>query len=237
MPDSFPLSDRLLRSLMGTFTHDLRNPLSAIVSNLDFASRMAAQSNLDPDLVEALTDSVAACDLFRRILANLDVVAAAEPAARVETAPIGPLVTEAAKRCAAQADQAGLTITVIGGDAPLKAQVDKLNFALGVENLVANSVTHAPQGSEVTVTIEGTAEQVMVHLADRGPAIPAELHEVAVSPTGQTASGRQNGSRYARGVSLLAAHLIAQLCGGSLSLGADEGGSRFTLTVPRSTDG
>jgi len=218
--------------VLGSFTHDLRNPLSAILSNLDFASRMAVQDNLDPDLTEALTDSVAACDLFRRILANLDVIAAEGETTHRQNTAVGPLVDEVVRRCAAQAEQTGVSVSIIGGDEATKVPLDALSFALGVENLIANSLVHAPNGSVVTVTVERTDQELRVHVEDRGPAIPTELQDLAVSPEGQTAGGRKPGSRYARGASLLAAQAIANLCGGTLQLGAGNEGSRLTLALP-----
>ncbi len=232
MSRSFPLSDHDLRNVLGTFTHDLRNPLSAILSNLDFASRMAAQANLDPDLVEALTDSVSACNLFRRILANLDILAADGETGRSLNAAVGPLVDEVVDRLSAQAEQAGISLHVNGAVEATKVPLDPLTFALGVENLVANSLVHAPRGTTVTVTVEQTDQELRVHVDDHGPAIPMDLQELAVSPEGQTAGGRKPGSRYARGATLLAAQVIATLCGGTLRLDASDEGSRLTLAVP-----
>ncbi len=233
MPKLLPLSDRELRSLIGSFAHDLRNPLSAIVSNLDFATRMVTQDGLDPELTEALTDSATACDMLRRILANLDVLATGDCAPRRgEETALAPLVTKVVQRCQAQAAQAGISLAVEGGEGTARPRLDAPSFALAIENLIANSLVHAPRGSKVTVTIEQGEHELFVHVCDRGLAIPAERRDLAVSPQGQTAEGRQSDSRYARGASLLAARAAAEICGGTLSLGSDGDGSRLTVALP-----
>jgi signal transduction histidine kinase len=233
MPKPLPISDGELRSLIGSFTHDLRNPLSAIVSNLDFATRVAVQQSMDPDFTESLTDSVTACDVLRRILANLDVLAAKDRAPGLDQEVAVPeLVTDIVERCQAQAEQAGLSIVVTGVEGAARARLDGPSFALAIENLIADSLTHAPGGSKVTVTLEQSEQEILVHVCDRGPAIPAELRDLAVSAEGQTGPGRKTGSRYARGATLLAARAAAKACGGALRLSSDGDGSRLTVAVP-----
>ncbi|RLB57724.1 MAG: hypothetical protein DRI90_17650 [Deltaproteobacteria bacterium] len=233
MSNPLPLTDRELRALLGSFTHDLRNPLSAIVSNLDFATRVADQHDLDPDLVESLTDSVTACDMLRRILANIDLLAAGDQTPEVDQEVLLlPLVDKVVQRCQAQAEQAQISLVLTGCDEPVHARLDAANLALAIENLIADSIVHAPSGSKVAVAIEQGEREILVHVCDQGPAIPSELCDLAVSAEGQLSTGRRPGSRYARGAALLAARAAAETCGGSLSLTPAGNGSRFTIAVP-----
>ena len=63
-----------LEELMHAVAHDLRNPLAAIMTNMEFARTLVARNAVDPDLADAIEDSAAACTVLQSIVSNLDVV-------------------------------------------------------------------------------------------------------------------------------------------------------------------
>jgi signal transduction histidine kinase len=239
MPDKLHLEDAQLRELMHLMSHDLRNPLAAIVTNLEFAKRLLSRMAVDPDLAESVEDSVTACDVMRQIVGNFDVlVKGSDLPVTLSDLDIAKTVSEVVKRCRDRAQQASLTLDVNAPEPSPRSMLDKTLFSLAIENLVANSIQHAPRRSTVTVTMAVEAQRALVVIADAGAAIPEPLRERALGPDGHSPGGRTEGTRYGRGLGLLAAHAAATACGCTLEAsgvavsGEDRMTSVFTVGVP-----
>jgi signal transduction histidine kinase len=226
--------EALLREVLRTLSHDLRNPLAAVVTNLEFAQRLLAKTKADPDLAEALADSTAACAVLRRIIANLDVMAddGKLEAGAVEQ-PLAPICHEAVNRCRGQARQKEVSLAIDDGGDVARGVLDRNLFALAVENLLCNALQHAPTGSTARLVIrpdQGGGTRVSV--LDQGGAVPESLRALAVSRAGNTTRGRAAGSRYARGGTLLAARQAVAAMGITLAIGGQGEHSELSLIVP-----
>jgi two-component system heavy metal sensor histidine kinase CusS len=223
----------MLRELCATMLHDLRNPLAAIMTNLEFARRTIGEPGPDQDLVEAIRDSAVACEVLRRIVSNFDVLVRA-PHVATETSSFGvaQVVSEVARRCESRAEQSGLRLEVDDRSGRASARADRTLFALAVENLVANSIQHAPRETTIRLEVSETAAGIVVAVADDGAAVPEPLRELAVSAAGQRPQDRQAGSRYGRGLGLWAAGVAAAASGAVLEFGDRGGKSRMMLTLP-----
>src|SRR6267378_720347 len=61
-----------LSELLALLAHDLRNPLSAVLTNVNFVkSTMRGRA---PDIEEALGDSALSCATLGQVIGNLDVL-------------------------------------------------------------------------------------------------------------------------------------------------------------------
>jgi signal transduction histidine kinase len=232
MTEKIHVDDKQLRELLHLVSHDLRNPLAAIVTNLEFAKRLLSRINVDPDLAESVEDSVTACDVLRRIVSNFDVLAKGRDLTTTpQEVEIGSAVEEVVKRCTDRATQGNLALELNGADLGKRAKLDRLLFSLAVENLISNSIQHGPRGSKITVDLRDGGDHVTMTVADAGPAVPPELREIALGAEGHTPTGRGDGTRYGRGLGLLSAHAAASACGCTLTLDGDAT-NVFTLSVP-----
>src|SRR5690349_19506637 len=68
-----PPTPNELSELMALLAHDLRNPLSALLTNLNFVR--SAMRDGAPELQEALSDSALSCAMLSQYIGNLDVLA------------------------------------------------------------------------------------------------------------------------------------------------------------------
>jgi two-component system heavy metal sensor histidine kinase CusS len=233
MSDKLHLDDAELRSLLHLLSHDLRNPLAAIVTNLEFARRLVTRLDVDPDLTESIEDSVTACEVLRQIVSNFDVlVRGREVTVTLTELSLKREVEEVVKHCDARAQQASMTLQL---DAPTAAMalIDKTLFALALENLIANSIQHAPRGSVIRISISETPGEVRVAVHDDGAPIAPELRARAIGIEGHTNKGRDEGTRYGRGLGLLAAHAAAAASGATLEVGQHDAGSELALRIER----
>lgn len=232
MADSSPVSDADLRRICHLVSHDLRNPLAAIVTNLEFARRMLEQIEVDPDLTEAVRDSVTSCDVLRRIVANFDLLAkGTKVSVTMRDTHVEDVVREVARRCRSRAEQASLQI-VIAATGTNRVLSDRVLLALALENLVDNSIQHAPPGSEVALTVVEHDDRLELTVEDEGAAVEAALRKEAVGVASHTTQGRRDGTRYGRGLALLAARLAVEAVGGTIDLGEADGKSRMALIIP-----
>jgi signal transduction histidine kinase len=225
-----------MRELLRSAAHDLRNPLSAVVTNLEFAKRLLDKGSgrAAAELVEAVNDSTSACDVLRRIVSNLDVIARGPSGkASIEELSLGPLIREVVARARSAAEQVSVDVSaeIPAESEGARALLDKALFALALENLVANALQYAPRDSSVRVRLERAGGTSRVCVIDGGGAVPPGLRAVAVSPAGNTLAGRKAGSRYGRGMTLLAAAVAADATGVGLELDGDEEESRMTLVI------
>jgi K+-sensing histidine kinase KdpD len=229
------MADALLLELLNALSHDLRNPLAVIVTNLEFARRLQERGEIEGELADAVIDAAAACDILRRIVGNLDVlVKGKELAASMHELELAALVEEAARRCRTRAERAGISILTSLPAVRHRAMVDRSLFVLALENLIDDGLQHAPNGSTVRVALEIDVEGELgrVHVRDQGKAIPAELRDLAVSGKGNTTEGRVDGTRYGRGLALMSARAAALATGAQLEISADADSSVMTITVP-----
>jgi signal transduction histidine kinase len=233
MPPAYTVDDALLRELLSTLSHDLRNPLAAIVTNLEFARRLAQRNEADPDLRETVEDSVTACDVLRRMVSNLDVLVRGEQlVTSMHESALGPQLESVVKRCADRAAQVGIAIELKPVADARRAMVDTTLFNLTLENLLANSIQHAPRGSTIRVSAEFDDDAARILVEDDGKPIPTEQRDLALSAEGHVRGARKLPLRYGRGLGLLAARAAAEATGLTLELDCTDEGGCMRLMIP-----
>jgi two-component system, OmpR family, sensor histidine kinase KdpD len=227
--------DSTLGALLSLATHDLRNPLSVLLTNLGYLESVLATG----DLVECravLADLGIACDSLSRYLSNLDVLGgdlSSRPLTRSRTPVLG-LVQSSVERVRLALDQQSLQVAwEVPPDCP-DLYVDSELAARGLENLLANAATFAPRGTVVRLeaSVLAGAELVRLSLLDEGSPLPHEHRELAFRADGQELLHREAASRYGRGLGLLIAGIVADRLGGAVSAPPVTRGSRFDLDFP-----
>jgi len=221
-----------LAELLKVMTHDLRNPLSALLTNLHFLQ--TSLHGLEPDLADALADSVSLCDVLDRLIANVDVLAKSEDPRMSNRFPtsLRQIAQAVVARQRHQVASAGLEIVLDEGGSDALALVERDMFSRAFENLVANAVEHAPPGSRIEIQVRRGEAEASVAVRDGGAGVSPELRKRAVSIEGQTRGARQTDLRYGRGLGLLCADLAARAAGARLELDGDADGSVLRLIAP-----
>lgn len=231
--DKFHVDDEQLRALLHLISHDIRNPVAAIVTNLEFARRVLSGIDSDPDLKDSIEDSLKSCEVLQQILGNFDLLVRGRDVLVTTTAvAITPLVTDVVRRSEGRANQANIVLKLTRDDAASVAMVDKALFSLALENLLSNSIQHAPRGSCVHVAIAESENSVRISITDEGIAIGEQDVELALGVAGHTPAGRKQGTRYGRGLGLLAAQAGASASGVKLTVGAAGDMCELALVAP-----
>jgi PAS domain S-box-containing protein len=165
--------DRLKSEFLTGVSHDLRSPLTAMQNNvasllwlddLPEASRERVQKiQTSINQMTTMVDDVLA---LARIEAGVDFM---RQDVRVEL-----LLREAADEQRAQAQQAGIDLTVEAEPSLPVVQADHNLVKRAVTNLLANGIKYAPHSGRMFLRAVPQNGEVVISVHDNGPGIPAE---------------------------------------------------------------
>jgi signal transduction histidine kinase len=226
------LSSELISALLGLFAHDLRNPLSALHSNVSFLG--SVMDFADAEGQEALQDVAASTDALSHITDNLELFALALDRGRTREShefPLRELLRETGQKSRRFAESYRVSVEVdveSAGDMRAIANREMLLRALG--NLVRNSIQHSGEAGVVRVRASRAEQGIVVSVIDSGVPLSADVGEQAFTAAGQLTTKNVFGGRYSRGLGLYAARIAAELAGASVRR-ALAGDARFELCI------
>lgn len=211
-------------------SHELRNPLAVIRTNLD-----VALADPDPDPAELRRTAEVVSRTAERMSSLVDDLLVyarlGAPERELGLLDLHDVATESAEEFAAPAAERHLSIEVRARPGHA-VYGDRIALRRAVANLLTNAVRHAPEGSTLAITVERVGDEERLAVADEGPGIPEELHERVFERfwRGDRATARQSGRS---GLGLAIVEQILREHRGEARLAANErGGSTFTLAVP-----
>ncbi|HEY3592661.1 MAG TPA: HAMP domain-containing sensor histidine kinase [Polyangiaceae bacterium] len=226
------LGPKDLAELMGLMAHDLRNPLSALFTNINFLR--ASLHDSPAEVLEAVSDSTLCCAMLGQFIANLDVLGRS----LVDSPPPSSAVIlqkaadEAVTRFASQSKALGVDISMSTGEAAPSVLADPRWLGRALDNVLANSLQYAPAHSTVNVSLEIRAQRGVVLVVDDGPVIPPDLRAWALSIGAQAHAKKRFEARYGRGLGLYCAAESARLAGAEISIGERQGRAAFEMSAP-----
>ncbi|MET0400251.1 MAG: ATP-binding protein [Longimicrobiaceae bacterium] len=218
----------LREQFIAVLGHDLRNPLSSILMSAGFLLALPQEPRQQTVLerihgsgerMSRMIDDI--LDFARGRLGG-GMPLTVEP---VEVdALVGQVVDEVAS---ARPDRAVRFVPSGVGTASL----DRSRVAQMLSNLVSNAVEHGSPGEPVEISATGTADRVVLAVANRGepiaPDVVPRLFEPYVRP-------ERKGPRPGLGLGLYIAAEIARAHGGSIRAESSvEAGTVFTVELPR----
>jgi len=221
--------------LLGLLAHDLRNPLSALHSNLGFLRSILSAS--EQDARDAVDDGIVSCDGLAHIIDNIDLFGQSlRHAERGDSmlSDVSALVVEVVRSCQAMAQSHGVELKMgeaVGGRVPVDAPRDLLSSALS--NLIRNSIQHSPSGGTVRVSVRAGGGEVIVAVQDAGTSLTGDVATAAFTAAGQIASKSIPNGRYSRGLGLYCAALAAAAAGAKVQASAAPQGNGFELVMAR----
>ncbi len=216
--------------VLGAVSHDLRNPLAAIMM---CARVLAANSPITTNRDELIAAIIESAEMMHRMIQDLLDVATIESGHfRVDPSPerLEELMGRVMEMTSTAARERQV---VLQGDLPASLpdiMVDSTRFVQVLANLVANAVKFSESGDTVSVTAEGETDEVVVHVTDTGAGIPAD-HLPHVFD--RHWHSRKRGRAVGTGLGLAIARGIVEAHGGRIWVDSTEGvGSTFSFTVP-----
>jgi two-component system, OmpR family, sensor kinase len=219
-------SEDRLRQFLADASHELRTPLASIRGYAELFRMGAAREPAD---VEKAMRRIAARmgalveDLLT--LARLDEVADA-PHGRVDLASI---VRDAVDDARAIAPDREIRARIDGPTVVL-GDADQLRQVLG--NLLRNALVHTPQGTEIDVSVERSADEATLEVRDHGPGLPPGDPAALFERFWRSEGGRERGKGGA-GLGLAIVAAIVDAHGGQVeAANAAGGGASFVVRLP-----
>jgi two-component system sensor histidine kinase KdpD len=186
-------SDDLKTAILRAVSHDLRSPLTAMVSS----GEALGSSTLDEEDRAALSAAVVGegARLERLITKLLDLsrLQAGEAAPQLDWVDLGEILTAAREDLGAGGGAALITLQLDRDLPPLRADAVQLERAFA--NLMENAIAHGG-GQPVSVRARAVGPRLVVRVVDRGPGVPAGEQERIFTPfyRGDGASATATGS-------------------------------------------
>jgi signal transduction histidine kinase len=215
--------------VLGVVAHDLRNPLSLIVTSTELL--------LEEDLAEAQRRQVldiarrAGKQMNRLIEDLLDTVQleSGKLSLVLEDVPVVTIFRQADETFRPMAEKRHLKLTAIPCDEGICVRADSLRVSQVLGNLVGNALKFTPEGGEVTFGAVRNERDVVFDVSDTGPGIPPEQVEHLFDQFWQA---RKNDKRGV-GLGLTIARGIVEAHGGRIWCNSVVGaGSTFSFTLP-----
>jgi signal transduction histidine kinase len=223
--------EALKETLAQTLVHDLKNPLAAILANLDLLERSSHDETVGRLSRRCRS---AAGRMHRMILDLLDVAGLEEGRLKLQTDPADavPIVRRAAEDLDPTARARNVRIEVEASDQPCPIVADLSVLHRVVENLITNAVEHTPAGGRVVIRVGPRDEGVEIAVADEGPGIP-EPHRERVFEKFARLELRKAGVSGNRGLGLTFCRLAVEAHGGTIWVDdAPGGGALFRTLLP-----
>lgn len=160
--------------VLGIVAHDLRNPLNAIVLQLQLLKRIPEQTSRMQESAERIRKSVQRMNRLIQDLLDITRIEAGALSIELSPIPAAQLLTEAveSQQSLAASSSIELRLDVVKALPPVLG--DRGRLLQVFENLIGNAVKFSPAGSYITLGAEERSRDVLFWVRDTGAGIPAE---------------------------------------------------------------
>ncbi len=224
--------ERLRDDLTHMIVHDLRTPLTSLLSGLQTVPLVGDLNEIQTEMLEIAVDGGQI--LLGMINDLLDVEKMEQESVPLERTPLtaAGLIERATVQVAMLAQADGLTLAQQAALdlPPFSGDEDKLRRTL--VNLLGNAIKFTPAGGTVTASAEIGEGIVLFSVRDTGEGIPPEAFDRIFEKFGQVES-RKAGRKMSTGLGLTFCKLAVEAHGGRIWVESRPGqGSAFFFTIP-----
>jgi signal transduction histidine kinase len=219
----------LQQQLMAVVSHDLRNPLAAMMSAATLIARCETVDDAHRDDARRVVSNARRMERLIRDLLDFSRLRAGQ------ALPIRPDQADLVDVCRRAISDLGREaegrVTVEGrGEVSGPWERDRLEQV--VTNLVSNALKYGPD-RPVRVVVDGAEAEVRLSVSDEGGGIPPALQQAIFEPFRRAVAGDAQEGRSA-GLGLYIVRRIAEAHGGGVAVRSAPGqGTTFTVTLPR----
>jgi two-component system CheB/CheR fusion protein len=217
---------------LAMLSHELRNPLGAIMT----ATTLLKQRAGDSKLVQILTRQSHQMARLLDDLLEASRVTQNKIELRRAVVSLTTIVEDAVETARSAMDERGITLEVHLEDAPLDVLGDEARLLQIHMNLLSNATKYTPRGGHVLVEVRRDGAQAVVRVKDDGAGISAEMigHVFDLFVQSRRTLDRADGGL---GVGLTLVKALVEMHGGTVTARSDGDakGSEFVIRLPLAT--
>jgi K+-sensing histidine kinase KdpD len=225
--------DRLKNQFLAVTSHEIRGPLTAIITGVDTVVRRS--DRLGPEQRARILDMVSSqARQLARLVDDLMITSELQEsqlALHKNWADLPSTMEQAIEAAASKRRTHQLEIFV----EPLRCVIDNARVAQIVRNLVENAYKYTPEDTRVSVIAKGVSGGISIEVTDGGDGIPSDKRErlfEAFHRIHETTAG-QDGV----GLGLYVVSQLVSAMGGRVDLASSSQGTSFTIHIPCRTMG
>jgi signal transduction histidine kinase len=212
--------------------HEIRTPLTAIQGSSELLLRYPLDDAKRAQMVRLISEESGRLGKLVERFLSVERLSAGELELRRVPLDLAALLAATAERVRLTAERKGIRLIYTGelSGAEIEGDPELLEFA--ISNLLTNAVKYSPAGTSVTLALERSGDQALLHVSDQGPGMTPEESRRIFDRFYRTESA-QGSEHPGFGLGLAIAREIANHHGGDLRVESTPGaGSRFTLALP-----
>ncbi len=223
--------DRSKEMFISMLGHDLRSPLSAVITSLQF---MLDTGQLEEPSLSLAARAVRTAQRMNGMVADLLDFTRSRLGSGIPIARAPMDLGEEASHAVDEIRAAYPTsIVQLNRSGDLRGNWDAARLSQLLANLLGNAVQHGSATTMISVTIRGETKEVVVQVHNRGRAIPpADLPEV-FNPFKHFISKTSAQTEDHLGLGLYIVERIVTAHGGRIAVDSDDAGTFFTVRLPR----
>jgi signal transduction histidine kinase len=223
----------LKNQFLGMAAHDLRNPISTIITYTDLY--LDDESTLPSDMVEVLGDIRTLSDFMLHMIVQLLDISVIEMGKLVldeQLLEVVPFANEVVRLNSLLAQKKGIVLEQhYSGDLD-RVRCDRHKLKQVMNNLISNAIKFSHHGTVVSIAVFGRGGEMRVEVRDQGVGIPDHEQERLFKPVGRS-SVRATGGEISTGLGLAISRRIVESHGGAIGVKSSPGsGSTFCFTIP-----
>jgi len=232
----YAVADRLaaLATLAHGIAHEINNPLTYMLANLQLLSSKLRADGREADL-ELVSETQEGAERIRRIVKQAQMAAPSTREPRISAVDLRAALDEALSQTHALVETRATVVRdyPTNSDGPLAVRADGDQLQRLFVNLLRNAAQAIPEGrvteNSVRVSIRPLpSARASVEITDTGEGIPAEIRERIFQPFFTTRPVGQG-----TGLGLSICHVIVRALGGEIGFrGDDRRGTTFRVVLP-----
>ncbi|NUQ82804.1 MAG: hypothetical protein HUU10_14455 [Bacteroidetes bacterium] len=221
---------RMKSDLLAISSHELKNPLTAVIGYADILKKSATS----PSEMNRLNEIILAASRMLRVVNGLLESEAIDSGNRKLvfsefslTECVQSIISQ--HGIAREKKNQSVALTTPG---PVQLMADRQALEEVVDNLLSNAIKYAPRDSEIRVCISHSEEEVSLSVSDEGPGIPDQVRSRLFQRFEKLGSV-PTGGEFSSGLGLSIAHDLVVLHGGRIEVRSEPGkGTTFDVYLP-----
>lgn len=224
--------DRLKDRYLAVTSHEIRGPLTAIITGTDTLLRRGDRLS-EEQRRQLLEMAVQQSHQLARMVDDLMIgneLQAGQITLRHEWVELEPTLKQALEAADSKRKAHRLEIYV----QPMRCEIDPARVSQLVRNLVENAYKYTPDRTRVSLTAQQVGDGIMLEVADDGPGIPVEKRSQlfeAFSRIEETAAGREG-----VGLGLFVVSQLVTSMQGRIDFASSTRGTTFGIHIPCQTE-